>query len=63
LSAKGIASPVSVKVSVQQLVERNEPWMPIVLANLGADEKTRTSTHSVDNDGVVAPAVIKAWDI
>lgn len=63
LSAKGIASPVSVKVSVQQLAERNEPWMPIVLANLGADEKTRTSTHSVDDDGVVEPPVTKAWDI
>jgi hypothetical protein len=37
--------------------------MPVAMANLGADEKTRTSTYSVDNDGVVAPPVIKAWDI
>jgi type IV conjugative transfer system coupling protein TraD len=63
LSSKGIASPVSVKVSVQKLAERNEPWIPVAMANLGANDKTRTSTHSVDNDGVVAPPVTKAWDI
>jgi type IV secretory pathway TraG/TraD family ATPase VirD4 len=62
LSAKGIASPVSVKVSVQQLAERNEYWMPVAMANLGADEKTRASAHSVDASALVTP-VTKSWDI
>lgn len=61
LSAKGVASPVSVKVSVAQLAERNEPWMQVALKPLGADEKTRTSVP--DDDGVVAPPTPKAWDI
>lgn len=62
LSSKGIASPVSVKVSVQALAERNEPWMPIALANLGADEKTRTFKNAVDEGALITPAT-KAWDI
>jgi type IV secretory pathway TraG/TraD family ATPase VirD4 len=62
LSSKGIASPVSVKVNIQQLPERNEPWMRVALKQLGADEKTRTSTHSVDASAMITPAT-KAWDI
>lgn len=62
LSAKGIPSPVSVKVSVQVLAERNEPWLPVAMASLGADEKTRISTHSVDAGALIAPTS-KAWDI
>lgn len=61
LSAKGIASPVSVKVSIAQLAERNEPWIQVALKPLGADEKTRTSTP--DAIVVVAPPTPKAWDI
>lgn len=61
LSAKGVASPVSVKVSIAQLAERNEPWIQVALKPLGADEKTRTSIP--DADGVVAPSTPKAWDI
>lgn len=62
LSAKGIASPVSVKVSVQALAERNEPWLSVAMASLGADEKTRTSTNSVDASALITPTT-KAWDI
>lgn len=62
LSAKGIASPVSVKVSVQALAERNEPWMPVAMTSLGADEKNRTSTNAVDEGALITPAS-KAWDI
>ncbi len=61
LSSKGVASPVSVKVSIAQLAERNEPWIQVALKPLGADEKTRTSTP--DAIGVVAPPTPKAWDI
>lgn len=63
LSAKGIASPVSVKVSVQALAERNESWMPIALANLGETNKSRALNETPDSDGVVSPPVTKAWDI
>ncbi len=61
LSSKGIASPVSVKVSIAKVAERNEPWMRVALKQLGADEKTRTSIP--DADGVVLPPSPKAWDI
>jgi type IV conjugative transfer system coupling protein TraD len=62
LSAKGIASPVSVKVNVQVLAERNEPWLPVTMASLGADEKTRISANAVDAGALITPAS-KAWDI
>ena len=54
-AAKGIANPVAVKVTYKQRPERNVPWDPVPLTNLGDD--------LVIAQDQVNESTPKAWDI